>query len=192
MAEDAPAARSDSNGSFYSLKEWTPIQTWEYVALPLGLAGTFAVDLVPSPSTRWQGGILFDNWARKGLRLSSESARTNAANISTLLLVGLVATPIVVDTGILTGWVNHRWDLALQMFMVDAEALTLTALLTETTKRSVGRARPSGPGENDSFFSGHASLASSAATLACLQHLELGLIGNKAADATVCGVSVTA
>src|SRR5262249_61997116 len=97
--------------------------------------------------------------------LSSESARTNAANVSTVLLVAVGATPMLVDAGVLTGWVHRRGDLAWQMFMVDAEALTLTALVTETTKRVSGRARPSGPAENDSFFSGHSSIAAHGATV---------------------------
>lgn len=184
-------AGSDSDARFYSLEEWAPIQTWEYFALPAGLAATLAINLTLSPPTRWEGGILFDNWARSNLRLSSESARTNVANVSTVLLVAVAATPMVVDAGVLTGWVHQRGDLAWQMFMVDAEALTLTTLVTETTKRLSGRARPSGPGENDSFFSGHTSIATTGATLLCLQHLELGLLENKAADATVCGAAAT-
>ena len=184
-------ADSNSNASFYSLKEWAPIQTWEYFAVPAGLALTLGINLTSSPPTRWEGGILFDNWARSNLMLGSESARTNAANVSTVLLVAVGATPLLVDAGVLTGWVHRRGDLALQMFMVDAEAMTLTVLITETTKRLSGRARPSGPGENDSFFSGHASIATTAATLVCLQHLELGLLENKAADATVCGAAAT-
>jgi len=184
-------AGSDSDAGFYTLKEWAPIQTWEYFAVPGALAVTLGLNLTVSPPTRWEGGILFDNWVRSGLRLSSESARTNAANVSTVLVVAVGATPFVLDAGVLTAWVHRRGDLAWQMFMVDAEAMTLTALVTETTKRLSGRARPSGPGENDSFFSGHASLAATAATLVCLQHLELELLENKAADATVCGAAAT-
>jgi len=44
--------------------------------------------------------------------------------------------------------------------------------------------------ENDSFFSGHEAISASAATLICLQHLELGLFENKGWDATACGVGI--
>jgi len=182
-------AGSDSEPSFYSLREWAPVQTWEYVALPLGLAASLAANLAPSPPTRWEGGILFDDWARNGLMLNSETARSNAANVSTVLLIANGIAPVLLDAGLLTGVVHRRGDLAWQMFILDGEALTLTTLLTETTKRLAGRARPSGPGENDSFFSGHTSVASAGATLLCLQHLELELLGNKAADAAVCGAA---
>jgi len=78
------------------------------------------------------------------------------------------------------------------MFVLDAEVLTLTGLVTTTTTHLVGRERPSGLRENDSFFSGHAAIGASAGTLICLQHLELGLFGNKAADAITCGAAAAA
>ena len=182
-------AGSDPEPSFYSLRDWAPVRTWDYVALPTGLAATLAVNLTGSPPTRWEGGIFFDDWARNGLRLNSDTARSNAADISTVLLIANGIAPLLLDAGLLTGLVHRRGDLAWQMFILDGEALTLTTLLTETTKRLAGRARPSGPGENDSFFSGHTSVASAGATLLCLQHLELELLGNTAADAAVCGAA---
>ncbi len=185
-------AGSDVEPGFYSLRDWAPVHTWEYVALPTGLAATLAVNLTASPAPRWQGGILFDDWARNGLRLSSDAARTHAANASTVLLIANGITPLLVDAGLLTGLVHRRGDLAWQMAILDGEALTLNVLLTEATKRLSARVRPSGPGENDSFFSGHASAASAAATLVCLQHLELELFGNKAADAATCGAAAVA
>ncbi len=182
-------AESDSEPGFYSLRDWAPVQTWDYVALPTGLAATLVANLSASPAARWQGGILFDDWARNGLRLSSDAARSHAANVSTVLLLANGITPLLVDGVLLTGLVHRRSDLAWQVAILDAEALTLTGLLTETTKRLAARARPSGPGENDSFFSGHTSIASAGATLVCLQHLELELFGNKAADAAICGAA---
>src|SRR5258707_11806973 len=74
------------------------------------------------------------------------------------------------------------------MFVLGGEVLSVTGLVTIASQRLVGRERPAGR-EADSFFSGHASLASSGATLICLQHLDLGLLGNRAADGTVCGVA---
>jgi membrane-associated phospholipid phosphatase len=182
-------AGSDLEPAFYSLRDWAPVRTWEYVALPTALAATLATYLAASPPSRWQGGILFDDWARNGLRLNSDAARSNASNVSTVLLLGCGITPFLLDAGLLTGVLHRRSDLAWQMIILDAEALTLTGLLTETTKRLTGRERPTGPGANDSFFSGHASSASAAATLLCLQHVELELLGDKVADATVCGAA---
>jgi len=182
-------AESDSEPEFYSLKDWAPTHTWEYVAIPAMNAATLTIIATIHPPPRWRGGILFDNWARGGLTLKSEAAQTHAGNVSTVLTVSLGVFPVLIDSGLLTGWVHERRDLAWQMFVLDAEVLSLTGLVTIASQRLVGRERPAGGREADSFFSGHASLASSAATITCLQHLDLGLLGNKAADGTVCGVA---
>jgi len=181
-------AESDSEPEFYSLKDWAPIHTWEYFALVGANAATLTIVATVHPPARWRGGILFDNWVKDGLALKSEAAQTNAGNVSTVLVVSLALFPVLIDSGLLTWWVHERRDLAWQMFILDAEVLSLTGMLSIASQRFVGRERPAG-GENDSFFSGHASLASSAATTICLQHLDLDLLGNKAADGTVCGLS---
>jgi membrane-associated phospholipid phosphatase len=182
-------AESYSEPEFYSLKDWAPIHTWEYVAIPAMNAATLTIIATIHPPPRWRGGILFDNWARGGLTLKSEAAQTHAGDVSTVLTVSLGFFPVLIDSGLLTWWVHERRDLAWQMFVLDAEVLSITGLVTIASQRLVGRERPAGGREADSFFSGHASLASSAATLICLQHLDLALLGNKAADGTVCGVA---
>src|ERR1700736_3560034 len=122
-------AEPDREPSFYSLKDWAPVETWEYFAVPAGLAATLGLNLTLSPPSRWRGGILFDDWARNGLRLKSDAAQSHAATVSTVLLFGGGAFPFLVDAGLLTGLNHRRGDLAWQMFVLDAEALTLTALL---------------------------------------------------------------
>ena len=185
-------AESSSSPEFYSLKSWAPVSTWDYVAIVAGNAATITISAAVQPPTRWQGGILFDDWARDGLRLSSETARNNAGTISTWLAVAAGVYPLLVDAGLLTGWIHGRGDLAWQMFVLDAEVLTLTGVLTTVSTHVVGRERPSGMNDNVSFFSGHDAIAASAATLICLQHLQLELFGNKATDATACGIGIAA
>ena len=183
---------SRADPAFYSLDEWAPVQRWELFAVPTALAVTLGINLTGSPPSRWRGGILFDDWVSNGLTLKSEAARSHAATASTVLAVGVGALPFLLDAFLLTGSKHGRTDLAFQMFMVDAEALTLTGLITEATKRLSGRERPTGGIETDSFFSGHTSIAASAATLVCLQHLQLDLLGDRAADAVVCGAAAAA
>jgi membrane-associated phospholipid phosphatase len=185
-------AASDIEPDFYSLREWAPVYTWEYFAIPAANAATLTISLTIHPPPRWRGGILFDNWARNGLRLNSEAARTHAGTASTVLAIAVGFFPPLIDAGLLTGWIHQRRDLAWQMFVLDAEVLTLTGLVTTATTHLVGRERPSGLRENDSFFSGHAAIGASAATLICLQHLQLGLFGNKAADGITCGAAAAA
>src|SRR5262249_22424495 len=186
------ADSSSSEPDFYSLKSWAPVGTWDYVAVALGNAAIITISATIHPPTRWQGGILFDDWARNGLRLSSESARNTAHTASSVLAIVAGIYPLLIDAGVLTGWIHRRPDLGWQMFIVDAEVLTLTGVLTTATSHVVGRERPSMMNENDSFFSGHEAISASAATLICLQHLQLGLFGNKAADATACGIGIAA
>jgi membrane-associated phospholipid phosphatase len=185
-------AEPDQEPAFYSLEDWAPVQRWEYFAVPTALAATLGINLTGSPPSRWRGGILFDDWARNELELKSDAARSHAATASTVLLFAVGGLPFLVDAGLLTGLIHRRRDLAWQMFVMDAEALTLTGLITEATKRIAGRERPTGPGENDSFFSGHTSVAAAAATIVCLQHVQLQLLGNSAADAAVCGAAAAA
>lgn len=202
------AGRAESEPEFYSLKTWAPVQTWQYVAIPALALTTVAIATINGPDAHWTGGILFDDSARNWLRLQSPSGRTNAATASDFFLYGVGTLPFLIDAVLLTGFSHKRMDLAWQMFVVDAEAITLTAFIDTTVKRIAGRQRPfvrecqmdptlsdcgsftSGP--NLSFFSGHMAIASTAATLRCLQHLQLHLYGNDLADGGACGFAVAA
>src|SRR5258708_2503188 len=131
-------ADPDQDPAFYSLEDWAPVQRWEYFAVPTALAATLGINLTSSPPSRWRGGILFDDWARNGLELKSDAARSHAATASTVLLFGVGSLPFLVDAALLTGLIHPRSDLAWQMFVIDAEALTLTGLLTAAPKRMPG------------------------------------------------------
>jgi membrane-associated phospholipid phosphatase len=206
----ASHAQSEAEPEFYSFKTWAPVQTWQYVAIPTVALTTLVIAATTNPSEpRWTGGILFDDSARNWLRLHSAVGRTNAATASDFFLYAVGTLPFLVDAVLLTGFSRGRMDLAWQMFVVDAEAITLTAFIDTTVKRIAARQRPfvrecqldptladcggsftSGP--NLSFFSGHMAIASTAATLRCLQHLQYHLYGNTLGDAGACGVAVAA
>jgi len=206
VSQAQPEPESESKPAFYSVKEWAPVQTWQLVAIPAVAAATIGISAFNTDSPRWTGGILFDNGVRGALRLHSAAARSHAASISDFLLYGVGTLPFLIDAGILTGVVHKRMDLAWQMFVLDAEAITLSAFVDTSTKRLVGRQRPNVPncqadptlpdcgssGQNFSFFSGHMAIASTAATLRCLQHLNLHLYGNAFTDGAACGVAIAA
>jgi len=200
------ASRADSEPEFYSLKDWAPVHPWQLVAIPaVGLA-TIGISTISLDSPHWTGGILFDDGVRNALRLESSAARSHASSISDYLLVGIGTLPFLVDAVIITGIGHKRWDLAWQMFVLDAEAITLSAFVDTSTKRIAGRQRPfvrecetnptlpdcTSSGPNFSFFSGHAIITSTAATLRCLQHLKLHLYGNDFLDGGACGVAIAA
>jgi len=203
---DASQAPSEpqSEPEFYSLKEWAPVHTWQLVAIPTVAAATIGISTINVNSPHWTGGILFDDGVRGALRLKSAAARSHAASWSDYLLYGVGTLPFLIDAVILTGVVHKRMDLAWQMFVLDAEAITLSAFMDTSTKVIAGRQRPfarecetnptlpdcGGSGANLSFFSGHAAIVSTAATLRCLQHLDLHLYGNALADGAACGFAV--
>jgi len=152
---------------------------------------------------RWNSAILFDEGARDVLRASSPGGRSRAGTISDLAYL-LAAYPVVVDAGLLT-WLGHgKADAALQLALIDVEAMAITTLLTTAMQRSTGRARPfvrtcgssspeadcsaSANTRNTAFFSGHTSIAFTAASTLCVQHSRLSLYGS--ADAAVCPVAL--
>ncbi len=185
------ASHAQSEPAFYSLKEWAPVQTWQLVAIPTVAAATIGISAINVDSPHWTGGILFDDGVRGALRLRSAAARSHAATISDYLLYGVGTLPFLIDAVILTGVVHKRWDLAWQMFVLDAEAITLSAFVDTSTKRIAARQRPfarecetnptlpdcGNSGANLSFFSGHMAIASTAAAFT---------------DGAACGVAVLA
>ncbi|MFL5312200.1 MAG: phosphatase PAP2 family protein [Myxococcales bacterium] len=153
---------------------------------------------------RWDGPVLFDDGARNALRASSAQGRSRAGTVSDLAYL-LAAYPLVVDAGLVTRLGHGKADAALQLALIDVEAIALTALLTTSMQRSVGRARPftrtcgsnplgdpdcsaSGNTRNSSFISGHASIAFTAASAMCVQHSRLSLYAS--ANAAVCPVAL--
>src|SRR4051812_21103495 len=180
---------------------WRRVGTEEGTAIAgLGVASLLMQFLLKAPEQpRWQSSILFDDGARNALRAGSESGRSRAATFSNAAFV-LTAFPAVVDAGLVTWLGKGKADAAIQLALIDAEGVVITAILTTAMQRGVGRARPylrdcntpnADPGcagsansRNTSFISGHASLAFTAAATLCVQHSRLSLYGS--ADAVVC------
>jgi membrane-associated phospholipid phosphatase len=90
------------------------------------------------------------------------------------------------------------------MLLIDAEAYTLSTLVSTATFDLVSRARPTyascqkdpkfdplcTSGATASFWSGHTAQAFTAAGLSCAHHRYAELYGGGAPDAIACGVSV--
>jgi membrane-associated phospholipid phosphatase len=173
-------------------------------ALIAGLSvGALLVQALKAPdSARWTGGILFDDSVQGSLRASSAQARTNAGTASDIGYIGLALYPLIIDAGLVAWLGKGKPDAAVQLALIDIEALALTGLTTTLVQRTAGRARPfirhcaSDPREcgsnandrNTSFVSGHASVAFTAATTLCMQHARLSLYG--AADKAVCPIAL--
>ena len=180
---------------------WRRIGTAESASIA-GLAGSAVALLLflkAPDQPRWDSAILFDDSARNALRASAADARSRAGTLSNGAFV-LAAYPMVVDAVFLTWLGKGQADAALQLALIDVEAVAITAILTTTMQRTIGRARPfvrecssstpdpacsgSSNRRNTSFISGHASQAFAAASTLCVQHSRLSLYGS--ADWVVC------
>lgn len=150
----------------------------------------------------WRGGILLDDGAREGLRLTAPSAREAAAITSDVLLGSTVVLAGVVDAMVVP-LVQDDLALAWQAATAYAFALGLTLIVQELVKGTVGRERPlaaecepgserRGCGDDafKSFFSGHAATSFASAGFSCAMHLSRSLYGDAAADGTSCAVSL--
>jgi membrane-associated phospholipid phosphatase len=145
------------------------------------------VTYTPSKVPNWTGGILFDDWVRRVLRLSSPGARAAAASLSDFLLYGLVLLPFA-DAWLGVGLTYGRSDVALRLTLIDAEALVATTFVTLGGQHLTLRARPfvslcahqptasectDGSAQDTSFPSGHTSIAFTVALLECVNHAHL-------------------
>jgi len=142
----------------------------------------------PPVAPRWNEAILFDDSARSALRAGSESGRSRAATASDIGYLGLPVYAIGVEAGLAVWLGKGKADAAVQLALIDAEALAINGLLSRVTQKAVGRARPDAQPatpDNTSFFSGHTSTAFTMASALCVQHARLEVYGN-AADKVVC------
>jgi hypothetical protein len=189
-------------------------ETLDAVALGVGL---FSINQWWDPPKRanWTGGILFDNWARKEFVAHSPSLQGFAATYSDNMMLASMAVPFAVDVYIVSLGVHQNVDVTGQMFMINLQSLAFTGFLSVLAEHAVGRQRPyvqdcasdghvynadgqrllnscSGPGDNQSFYSGHSAITATMAGLTCAHHQHLPLYGGGAADLAPCLVMISA
>lgn len=151
--------------------------------------GTVALQLTyKQPTTpNWSGGVLFDDWVRRVLRLTSASARAAVASLSDFMLYALAALPFL-DAWLGGALTYGRSDVAWKLTILDAEALLSTTFITLGGQHLTLRARPfvtlcahqptagectDGSAQDTSFPSGHTSVAFTVALLECVNHAHL-------------------
>jgi membrane-associated phospholipid phosphatase len=179
------------------------------------LGASYAEDrwLTGPDSPHWTGAILLDNQIRGLLRGRSNHLQHVATTYADVGYTTLTLFPYF-DVAIALG-VHRSPDVALQMFLIDAQSLSFTSSVTLFTKWAVGRQRPYArdcpPGskatvgthgcgtsyDNIGFFSGHSSATFTGAALTCVHHQHLPLYGGGLPDSWAClwaltGASATA
>ncbi len=185
--------------------EWDPafnrMDAPEIVLTSVAAAVALTTAIVPPLTTNWHGGILFDDAARTALRLPTYQEQLDARDVSDVGLAMITTFPILVDSLIVAYWYRGSDDVALQMTLIDAEAMSVAAALQGTANFFAGRARPysgdcggaiasqssdcNSPSRYRSFFSGHSTLSFTSASLICAHHETLELF-ESGADLGTC------
>lgn len=181
--------------------QWRRAHFLDYAATAALAGVALTAELVPHQGPpQWVGAELFDGDVRDALVLGSFDDRQVAARISDVTIAALVAQPVLVDAVLVT-WLGYdAGDTAWQLLVMDLEILAFNFAFTGAIKRLADRERPSATAcrtdprydprcedqsAHNSFFSGHTSLAFTAAALTCSHHARLGLFG-VAGDTLAC------
>ncbi|HYP77120.1 MAG TPA: phosphatase PAP2 family protein [Polyangiaceae bacterium] len=180
---------------------WPKFSPGEYVLT--GVTGAAALVLYfgvhDAQTPRGTGGVLFDGYIREAWRLRAPADRDLARTISDWTALSAMGWAIAVDS-LTVPVARGSAELSGQMLLMDAEAFSVSTLITTILFKSFARARPSyveceSNHEFDplcrlhataSFPSGHTNTAFTAAGLSCAHHLHVPLYGSPAADALAC------
>lgn len=187
-------------------EHWGRVGWQEYLTIGLGgftgLTTHLLADRREEPS--WDRPILFDEAVRDLLVFESRDHQRIASDVSDWLVGFAFVHPVLVDNFLVT-WLGHGSDdVAYQMFVINAQAYSVTLAVNGLTKRLSNRARPwadecdtdesrrdcDAPKRNRSFHSGHAAMTATGAGLVCAHHTHLMLYGNPVLDVGACVVSV--
>jgi membrane-associated phospholipid phosphatase len=200
LASLAPASASAADPERVEWNpEWPRFRVLEAVATSVFVAQALtAVYLYPTPPIRWRDGILFDDAVRDALKPDNRDRRESLRPYSDNIYFGSVVFPFLDNA--LTA-VVHSGDVALEIFAMNVESLSLSGALTLTAQK-LGRERPAGrgcvddpqyspkcrsaKGLTESFFSGHTAAAFTSAGLTCAHHQHLPLYGGGWADTLAC------
>jgi membrane-associated phospholipid phosphatase len=183
-------------------RSWPTFSWLEGAATVSAGVGTLVLALSEPPTDpRWQGGILFDDGVRSGLRLESQSARQRARSIGDLPYYAAGIIPLVVDPVLVT-WLGHDDPkAALNLGLVALEAFSYVGFLSFVSTRISARERPDATecrrlhpeggcaADTEAFWSGHTSIAAASAGIVCANHRYLPLWKYPALDMAACVVS---
>ena len=165
----------------------------------------------PRKSHHPTGPWLFDTTVRDLVRPTGLLTRLHLRDVSDVTLSLGMAWPLLFDTLLVAGWAHDSPDVALQLAVLDVEAIAFAGALQVATSGWVARERPYGtlceaggaldPKTRDcrldfnryrSFFSGHATAAFASAGLVCVNHAFVPLYGQgRAPGVAACAGAVT-
>ncbi len=176
---------------------WPKVGAWEYVLTGGAAAVSIAAFAVgPDVNTPATSSLQFDEAARDTLRADTRRGRLLARDTSDVLVAIIAAYPVMGDSLVNATWYRDSPEVGGQLTWIYLEAAALTAAAASITKAAVGRQRPFGRRCGDglpndtwdcynrsryfSHFSGHASSSFAAASVTCVYHHYLPLLGGGA------------
>lgn len=166
------------------------------------LAVTIFVEYPENP--RWQGGILFDDAVRTGIRVRDPDRRNFIRRASDITLFTSILHVGIVDS-LIVPLAERSPDVALQLTLMNMQAFSLNTLFATLLFKAVARERPlvedcrkkegyddplCGSGQYVSFPSSHTSTAFTAAGLSCVHHQYLPIYGGSW-DGVACATALT-
>jgi len=189
---------------------WEPrkditFSTFDYAVTASAVGTVIAAQIVKPQTKHAASGVLFDEDVRDFLRARSLNGRYAVRDASDVG-VSLASTwPFLVDALVTTYYFKQRPDVALKMALVSAESFSIAAAIQSVANDVASRERPygrlcgkeipeqsvdcepTGSTRYRSFFSGHTTLAFTSASILCVDHMTLGLLGTGGDVATCIG-----
>ncbi len=181
------------------------IRYWEYAATAasFGVLAYVQFGVYTRRVPSWEGGILFDDAVRDGLRLKTRSGREKAGLTSDVFwgLTWALPTVDMILLPILDRSFTLFWQLAWMNALVYGTVAATSRVMHKVTKRArplwegckeEGAGYDAGcDGAPSDFFSGHTAVSAAAAGLTCVHHQFLPLYGKRWADTTACASALT-
>jgi hypothetical protein len=152
------------------------------------------------PDQRWTSPILFDEWAR-GVRADTQEGRDRAAVVSDYMWHSTQYYTVIVDSLLVPlAFDRLNFDVALQMNLLNWQAIGLSFFFVRLSHVTAGRSRPSQhgcsnepgaafpcvKGAGPSFMGGHVAMSATGAGLACAHHTALPIYGGGWPDIAAC------
>lgn len=200
-ALDPAAVASSAEHRLIWNEQWPRFRSIGYAVTTTSIAGALIATLaIPYPEDpRWIDGVMFDGVVRHALRLRHANARDAIRLASDLTLLATLLQAGLID-GFLIPAADGNFDVAWQLTLMNAQALSLNILIATLMFKTAARARPpwaqceQDPGFDPycergsfaSFPSSHTSTAFTAAGLTCIHHANLPLYGGPPWDMTAC------
>jgi membrane-associated phospholipid phosphatase len=182
-------------------EDWPRFRPIGYLATSASVLSALAVTLfIEYPNNpRWDRGILFDNPVRQALVARDPDLRDGIRIASDITLATTLVQVAFVDS-LLIPFADGSNDVAAQLSLMNAQALSLNILIATLLFKAVARQRPlisdcrGSPGSDPlcetgsyaSFPSSHTSTAFTAAGLTCVHHEYLPIYGGDPFDTGAC------